>query len=159
MRHGREPSLLHKMFVRLLPGRYRTVVLNPVGVRGFVTPFRKTRHNFRMRSRAAERLHGTLTVPHRHGPECQMRVDKKSPSRKSRGAHDLMLTEESFPDEHRQILQRANPETRDRCEHSFCRAVTAVKRTPTPEVGSGSWSLRIDDGPGGRRRFFSGTRG
>src|SRR5580700_3291825 len=154
MSHGRESALLYEALMRFLPGRECRAVLNPVGVRGFVTPFRKTRHYFRMRPGATERFHGTLTFPHSHGPERQMRIDKKSPSRKSGCARDLTLTEESFPQEHWQIFQRANPETRDRCEHSYSSLLRLQKESQRLRRGQGFGRVVLTAGLADGDDFF-----
>ena len=69
MRHARQPALGYQVFVCLRPGGDRSSGWNPVGVRGFVTPFDKTRHNFGVRCGAAKRFHSSLTCPHGQGPE------------------------------------------------------------------------------------------
>jgi hypothetical protein len=74
MCHARQPALGYQVFVCLRPGWDRSAGWGPVGVRGFVTPFDKTRHNFGVRCGAAKRLHSSLAFPLSQGPERAMSV-------------------------------------------------------------------------------------
>lgn len=119
MCHARQATLRYQVFVCFLPQRDRIAVWGPVGIRSFVTPFRKTRHNLRMRFGTAEGLHSSLAFPHRQGPECAPGVDEKSPPRKPRCAHNLALRKKGLPHECRKIPHRANTKTGDGSEHSL----------------------------------------
>lgn len=113
VRHARKPALIYQVFVCLQPGGHSGRVRDPVGVRGFVTPFHQTRHSFRVRSGAAKRLHTSPAVPRSQGPECATRVYKESSAEEPRCVYDLTLTKKSLPHECRDIFHGANAKTRN----------------------------------------------
>ena len=116
--HARQPGIACQLFVCLWPGGQRIPSRDPVGVRGLVTPLHKTRHDLRMRLGAAKRLHSPLAFPQGQGPERPTGIHEESSAKEPGRACDLTLTKESLPEERRKISQRANPEARDRGEHS-----------------------------------------
>jgi hypothetical protein len=116
---AREPALGYQVFVCLRPGWDRIAGRDPVGVRRFVTPFDKARHNFGVRRSAAKRLHGCLAFPHGQSPEGAMSVQKQSSTEKPRCAQNLALTKKCLPHECRKILDGANSKTRDRRKHEL----------------------------------------
>jgi hypothetical protein len=117
MCHARQPALGHQVFVCFRPGWDSGAGWDPVGVRGFVTPFDKMRHNFGVRCGAAKRLHDTLAFPHSEGPERATSVYEEASTKKPRCAQGLTLTKKRLPHEWWKIPHRANAKTRDGREH------------------------------------------
>jgi hypothetical protein len=115
---GRQPALAYQALVCFRPGWDRSVVGNPMGVRSFVTPFHKARHNFRVRPGATKRPHTPLAFPHRQSPECAARVYKKSPTEEPRRPHGLALRKKSLPHERRNMFHGANAKASDGGQHS-----------------------------------------
>jgi hypothetical protein len=119
MRHARQSALIYQVFVCLRPGWDGSAGWDPVGVRGFVTPFHETRHHVRMRFGAAKRLQSALAFPHSQGPERATSVYEESSAEESRCAPDLALSKKGLPHERRNVPYRANANTGNGCKHSL----------------------------------------
>jgi hypothetical protein len=119
MRHPRQLTITHQVFVRLKPGWDFGARWAPVNVGSFVAPFHEFWHRPGMRSSASECLHGALAFPNRQSPERSFSIQQESSAQKAGCAQNLPLTAKCHPQERRKIFQRSNAKTGNRCKHAF----------------------------------------
>src|SRR5271163_1811858 len=95
MRYARQASLGNQVFECLWPGWNESVFKirirnrNPMGIGGFVTPLRESRHDSRVLPGAAKSFHCLFALPHCQSPERVMRVHQEASAEKPCRSEDL----------------------------------------------------------------------
>jgi hypothetical protein len=80
--------------------------------------FHELWHRLGVRSAITECLHGALAFPYRQSPERSSSIHQEPSAQKAGCAPNLPLTAKCHPQKRRNIFQRSNTKTGNRCEHA-----------------------------------------